>query len=50
MSLGIVVPYCSNEEDLIDEVIESLQGISSNIVIVCMTHKFNGEEDDRALT
>jgi hypothetical protein len=49
MSLGIVVPYCSNEEDLIDEVIESLQKVSSNIVIVCMTHLFNGEEDERAL-
>lgn len=49
MSLGIVVPYCSNEEDLIDEVIESLEKISSNIVIVCMTHLFNGDEDDRAL-
>lgn len=49
MSLGIVVPYCSNEEDLIDEVIESLQKVSSNIVIVCMTHFFNGDEDERAL-
>jgi len=49
MSLGIVVPYCSNEEDLIDEVLESLQKISSNIVIVCMTHLFNGEEDEKGL-
>jgi len=49
MSLGVIVPYCSNEEDLIDEVVESLQKISSNIVIVCMTHLFNGEEDEKGL-
>jgi hypothetical protein len=49
MSLGIVVPYCSNEEDLIDEVVESLRKISNNIVIVCMTHFFNGAEDEAGL-
>jgi hypothetical protein len=49
MSLGIVVPYCSNEEDLIDEVIDSLKPISNNIVVVCMTHFFNGAEDEAGL-
>lgn len=49
MSLGIVIPYCSNEEDLIDEVVQSLKPISSNIVLVCMTHFFNGQEDEKGL-
>jgi hypothetical protein len=49
MSLGIVVPYCSNEEDLIDQVLDSLTQVSDNIVVVCMTHFFNGEEDTKGL-
>lgn len=45
MSLGVVVPYCSNEDDLIDQVLDSLKQVSQNIVVVCMSHFFNGEED-----
>jgi len=49
MSLGIVIPYCSNEEDLIDEVIARAREVSSNIVVVGMTHFFGGEEDTKII-
>ena len=49
MSLGIVIPYCSNEEDLIDEVVEQARQVTSNIVVVGMTHFFGGEEDTKII-
>jgi hypothetical protein len=49
MSLGIVIPYCSNEEDLIDLVVERAKQVSSNVVVVGMTHFFCGDEDTKLI-
>jgi hypothetical protein len=49
MSLGIVIPYCSNEEDLIDDVLARAKDVSTNIVVVAMTHFFGGDEDVKVI-
>ena len=41
------MPYCSFESDLVFDVVESLQ-IVDEIVIVYLTHFFNGQEDKEA--
>jgi hypothetical protein len=43
--LSVVVLYCSQEQDLIDSVLEPLTKVSTDIVVVSLSHFFNGEED-----
>lgn len=45
--ISVIVPYCSFESDLIRGVVESLQ-ICDEVIIVYLTHFFNGEEDREA--
>ena len=44
LKISVVIPYCSFESDLIFDVVNSLS-VCDDIVIVYMTHFFNGEED-----
>lgn len=46
--LSVVIPFCSMEADLIDDVVRSAAAVSSDVVIVSCTHFFDGEPDTRA--
>jgi hypothetical protein len=43
--LSVVVLYCSQERDLIDRAIAPLVKVSSDVVVVSLTHFFTGSED-----
>jgi len=47
--LSVVVLYCSQERDLIDAVLEPLTKVSQDIVVVSLSHFFNGFEDTEVL-
>ncbi len=42
--ISVIIPYCSFERDLIDDVVKSLEGFE--IIIISLTHTFDGKEDD----
>jgi 5'(3')-deoxyribonucleotidase len=43
--LSVIIPYCSLEKDLMDDVLESLDGACDEIIIVYLTHLFDGTLD-----
>jgi hypothetical protein len=47
--LSVVVLYCSQERDLIDAVLEPLTKVSQDIVVVSLSHFFNGFEDTQVI-
>lgn len=46
--LSAVIPFCSMEDDLIEDVVRSLVPVCTRVVLVTLTHFFTGEPDPRA--
>lgn len=43
--ISVIIPYCSLERDLLDDVLQSVDGTCDEIILVYMTHFWDGTPD-----
>lgn len=43
--ISVIIPYCSLEQDLLDDVLQSVDGVCDEIILVYMTHFWDGTPD-----
>lgn len=48
VKISVVIPFCSFEADLIDRVVASCAPVSDDIVLVVLSHRFDGSDDAAA--